>query len=446
MTGAPSITRRLLVALTGLTVVLWIVASSLALYVMHDRLDASLDSSLQEAAQRLLTLAVENGLDHASAAKPGPEHDANIAEHTEYLTYQIRDIDGRVLLRSHDAPEQPYGAPLKTGFLNTDAHRIYTEGTASGTLFIQVAETHEHRHAAIVDAGLSLVVPLALLVPLSALATAFIVRQCMAPVLKVQQEISRRGSGNLTPIGSAGVVTELSPITTAVDRLIDRLRAALDSERTFTANSAHELRSPLASALAQLQRLAGTLEKPAQQERLRAIELELRRLIDLTEKLMQLSRAEAGMALASRTTDLRPFLELMIDDLRHAPRAAGRIELVVDPAARLVSRMDVDAFAIVVRNLIDNALLHGTASEPVRVSVGPGAQLSFVNAGPIVAATELKGLTRRFVRGTTEVGGVGLGLAIVETIVGQSGGRLELRSPASGRSDGFEAVVTLDAT
>ena len=443
MTRAPSIARRLIAALTGLTVVLWVVASSLALYVMHDKLDQSLDSSLQEAAQRLLTLAVESGLERAGASVRGPEHATTIAEHDEYLTYQLRAIDGRVLLRSHDAPQEPYGAPLKTGFTSTDRFRVYTEGTTSGTLFIQVAETHAHRHAAIVDAGLTLVLPLILLVPLGALATSRIVARCMTPVVAIREEISKRGGGNLSPIGGLGVVVELAPITAAVDRLIERLRAALDSERTFTANSAHELRSPLASTLAQLQRLGATLETPAQRERLSAIEQELRRLIDLSEKLLQLSRAEAGMALAPREAQLLPILELTVEDLSRSPRHRGRISLEVDPTAHLVSRMDVDAFAIVARNLIDNALLHGAPGSPIWVRAGPGSRLSVVNAGPVVDAAALEGMKKRFVRGPTRAGGAGIGLAIVDTIVRQSGGQLVLRSPASDRSDGFEAIVDL---
>lgn len=444
MTAAPSISRRLLGALTGLMVGLWLLASAMALVVMHAKLDQSLDSSLQEAAQRILTLAVENGLERKGTTVRHPEHEGLIADHDEHLTYQLRSADGRVLLRSHDAPAEPYAAPLRTGFTSTDDLRIYTEGTVQGTLFIQVAETHAHRHAAILDAGLTLVIPLALLVPLGALATSRIVRQCMAPVVAIQEEISKRGGGNLTPISSDGVVSELAPITIAVDRLIARLRAALDAERAFAANSAHELRSPLASALAQLQRLHATLKDPSDRERLAGIERELHRLIDLSEKLLQLSRAEAGIALAERDADLLPILELMINDINRTPRAAGRVVLRAGPGERLRSHIDVDAFAIVARNLVDNAIVHGDPAEPVSVIVGPGARFRVVNAGAIVPAAEIAGLTRRFRRGSTKSSGAGLGLAIVDTIVRQSGGELVLRSPASGRADGFEAIVDLD--
>jgi two-component system OmpR family sensor kinase len=76
------------------------------------------------------------------------------------------------------------------------------------------------------------------------------------------------------------------------------------------------------------------------------------------------------------------------------------------------------------------------------VSVGAGSSVSVINAGPAVAPDVLASLKQRFVRGPTRAEGSGLGLSIVEAIVAQAGARLDLHSPARGRDDGFEAVVT----
>lgn len=441
-----SISQRLVVSLTGLVTVLWLASTAFALTIMHNELDQSLDSSLQEAAQRLLTLAAQSQVGAAPIAPSveAPEEGRLIVEHNEYLTYQLRDREGRVLRRSHDAPTEPYPTPLHFGFANTDTLRIYTEGTVSGDLFVQVAETHDHRHEAILEAGLALGLPLLLMVPLSALAIHRVVRRSMAPVLLIQHQIAQRGSGNLTPLGPLDVASELRPITVAVDRLIERLRAAIEAERSFAANSAHELRSPLASALAQVQRLRMTLTEPSQVERVAGIERELRRLVDLTEKLLQLSRAEAGVAmtLSQHQTDLLPVLEMVVEDIARSAKATPRLRLETI-VAELSSRMDVDAFGIVVRNLIDNALLHGDPTKPVVLRVEPAGRLRVINGGAVVPAETLQKLTRRFTRGATHAGGAGLGLAIADTILKQSGGRLTLASPATGCVDGFEAVVDL---
>jgi len=102
----------------------------------------------------------------------------------------------------------------------------------------------------------------------------------------------------------------------------------------------------------------------------------------------------------------------------------------------------MDAFAMVVRNLIDNAANHGAAGGPIDVHLSADRRVSVVNAGPLVPPEVLAGLKRRFVRGETRSAGTGLGLAIAETIVTQTGGKLELLSPAAGRTDGFEARVS----
>lgn len=445
--AAPSITRRLTLTLTAFVVGFWFVAAMLGLAVMHYELEKSLDSSLQETAQRLLTLAVAHDLgkqDDANALALGRPASI-IAAHDEYLTYQVRDRTGQVLLRSHDAPREPFTETLEPGFSNTLALRVYTEATADQATYIQVTETHEYRHQALLEAGLAFLAPLLLLVPLSAWAIRRIVGRCMVPVLSIQREISERGAGNLTPLASSGYASELVPISAAVDRLMGRLRLALEGERAFAANSAHELRTPLASALAQVQRLQTRLVEPSDQERAAGIAHELRRLVDLTEKLLQLSRAESGIAmtLAEQETNLLPVLELIVADVSRSGKSAHHTIAIERGAHQISSRMDVDAFGIVMRNLIENAVRHGIQAEPVTIAIDSPRRLRVINGSAVVPAESLASLTRRFMRGVTRAQGAGLGLAIADTILRQSGGRLELKSPATGRSDGFEAIVEL---
>ncbi len=438
-----SITRRLIVALTGLAAVLWLVASSLSIAVIHHELEESLDSALQEAAQRLLTLAAAGLGEAPSEAAVRTIEQKLIAPHREYLTYQLRDAGGRVLLSSHAAGRAAFPAPLRRGFHDSEAYRFFTEPSADGKLFLQIAETHAHRHEALFEAATALVLPLALVVPLSALAIVAIVRSCMRPVHVLQHEIANRGGGNLAPLGNIETASELAPVAMAVDHLLERLRAALAAERAFAANSAHELRTPLASALARLQRLRHGLDDPGARERAAAVEGDLKRLIDLTEKLLQLSRADAGIGLSEQAHDLTPILKMVVEDVARSRSEGTRIVVDPDPAPALRSPMDIDAFGIVARNLLENALVHGSPGEPVRVRIGPGARFAVVNGGSVVPPEKRATLTRRFERGATIARGAGLGLAIVETFLRQSGGRLTLSSPASGREDGFEAIVEL---
>jgi two-component system OmpR family sensor kinase len=103
--------------------------------------------------------------------------------------------------------------------------------------------------------------------------------------------------------------------------------------------------------------------------------------------------------------------------------------------------IDADAFAILLRNLIENAEKHGSAGQPVDISLSADGLLRICNAGPVVPAAVLAQLTGRFVRGGSQAEGSGLGLAIAAAIAKGTGTMLHLASPATGRSDGFEAVV-----
>jgi two-component system OmpR family sensor kinase len=158
--------------------------------------------------------------------------------------------------------------------------------------------------------------------------------------------------------------------------------------------------------------------------------------------MLQLARAESGIAITGEAVDLLPVLRLLLDEFERSATGAGRIQFETKAAA-WVRQIDIDAFAIVLRNLIDNALNHGAADMPVRVLLDDLGTLHVINRGPVVAEAQLRQLTDRFMRGQTKAGGSGLGLAIADTILRQAGGKLSLLSPASETADGFEAIIEL---
>ena len=106
-------------------------------------------------------------------------------------------------------------------------------------------------------------------------------------------------------------------------------------------------------------------------------------------------------------------------------------------------RADLDGIGLAVRNLVENALVHGTGGSVVRVvckRVGNGAMLAVIDEGPGAPGVDLASLIKRFARGSGAVGGgAGLGLSIVDTLARRMGARLVLLSPAEGQPAGFEA-------
>jgi two-component system OmpR family sensor kinase len=399
-----------------------------------------------QTAERLLALAVD---DIDDLNEQADRHDLEVddipypAGRDEYVIYQFRDRSGRVLLRSHDAPQGPFEVPLVRGFSESGGRRIYTEVTPNGNLFIQAGEKESHRRRALLRGLFSLTLPLLLMPVLAWLVIWTVVAQSFRPLRGLREQIAQRGGSNLEPLSDQGLPNELAPIVRDVNRLVERLGAALEAERSFAANSAHEMRTPVAAALAQVQRLGSELAGRPEHARIVQIENTLRRLAARVGKLLQLSRADSGVAITSESSDLLPILQLVIDEFARTPERSGQIRLEIERLERLPGRIDIDAFAIVLRNLVENALLHGKPGEAVRIWVEQDRSIHIVNAGPVIGAEVLQNLTQRFYRGRTSAEGSGLGLAIAERIVSQAGGRLELHSPAIGRADGFEAIVRL---
>ena len=437
-----SITRRLITALTGTVVIFWLIAVGIGVYVVNKELSETFDGALQETAERLLPLVLDDLANRDHSGDPQSLEALNKGLNREYLTYQVLDGNGKVILHSHDAPPTAYEVPLAIGFHNTSRYRIYTESSADGTIFLHVADAFKNRREALRESGVALLWPLLALIPASIIAIGIIVGRSLRPIDRLRSEIATKDGGNMAPLESETLPLELQPIARSVNLLLERLRLALEAEREFTANSAHELRTPIAGALAQTQRLIAELPQGQLAERAGRIETSLSNLSRLAEKLLQLSRAQAGIGTGDKPADLTAVIETVIGDYDRDTGTAGRVLLENETSGKLLRNVDIDAFAIVIRYLIENALIHGPADEEVTVSVDDRT-VRVVNGGAVLSANELAGLKKRFWRGKTKAAGSGLGLSIVERIVGQIGGHLDLLSPATGRTDGFEARIIL---
>jgi two-component system, OmpR family, sensor kinase len=433
-------TRRLILWLTGATTAFWLIAAGLGVSVMQDEFGEFFDGSLQETAERLLPLVIDDL--QRRQGPSSPQHLRRQAEDIgdEYLVYQVRDTQGRVLIRSHDAPAEPFEAPLKRGSWANADFQFYTASAADGTVFVQVADAMANRNEAITEGGLALFLPVLVLIPVSIGLIWLIVRRTLAPVDDLRRAIEEKDGGNMAPVPSGMLPRELQPIARSVNHLLTRLQSAFDAEREFTANSAHELRTPIAGALAQTQMLIAELDGP-RKRRAQQIETSLVNLGHTAEKLLQLARAEAGIGTGSTRVDLAGVLELVLTDFERSNPASTRLRYAREEGATLEGPYSEDAFAIVLRNLIENALLHGRTDEPVDVRLEKGGVVRIINGAAPLTPGELETIRKRFGRGNTVSPGSGLGLSIAERLLQQMNARFEVLSPATGRTDGFEVVM-----
>jgi two-component system OmpR family sensor kinase len=241
----------------------------------------------------------------------------------------------------------------------------------------------------------------------------------------IRADLSSRAPHQLHPVEPNLVPLELQPMLETVNSLMARVSKLVDAERAFAAHTAHELRTPLAAARAQAQRLVHEAQEhgaPRLVERTQALVRQLDRLTRLASRLLQLARIDSGVALRREPIDLSQLAGLVMDEFGEA-RAHGQLDIHVEVQPLEPIEGDIDALGIALRNLIDNALKHGGEQARVRICVGPG-RLAVQDNGPGIPVDQVSRLAQPFERGSTVAEGSGLGLTMVQTVARQSGALL----------------------
>jgi two-component system OmpR family sensor kinase len=436
-----SLQARLALVIGVCVTLLWAGAATVTATLLRHEMDEVFDSTLQETAQRILPLAVR---DIVGRDEEGIEQQiAPLRDEQEFFTYVVRDSMGRLLLTSHAADTSIFPPFDGVGFRQTATHRMYFDAALQGTITIAVGEPLDHRAMIAREMQLGLGLPLLVVIPLSLAAILVAVRLSFAPVRRLRDALALRGPRDLSALPETGLPSEVAPIAVAANQLLARLGAAFEAERSFAANAAHELRTPVAGAIAQAQRLQTETKDPEAARRGAEIEAALKRLIRLSEKMIQLARAEGGRLRTGDLKDLRPVLAFVVEDFaRLAVADQLRLTLADTP---VLSDLDPDIFGILCRNLIENALKHGTQGQAVAIGLTTEGVLTVANESSAIAPETLARLASRFERGEGAGEGSGLGLTIVRTIADRADCAFTLTSPIRGQLSGFVAAIDLSS-
>lgn len=447
-----SLQARLAIAIGLSVTLLWLAAAAVTAHRVGREMEEVFDDGLKATAQRILPIIRHDLREGRQRKDAPPGHDdeddddarpARIGREARYgedVTFIVRDRDGQILLGSRNADAAIFPVFEKRGFLRTATHRLYYDTSPDRNLTIAVAEPLEQRQELSRKMLFGLLAPLLVVIPISLLAILYSVRRSLRPVQVLQQDLAHRGVQDLSPLPDGGLPSELSPISAGINQLLERLKAAFNAERSFAANAAHELRTPVAGAIAQAQRIRSETQEEQTGQRAAEIETTLKRLMRMSEKLMQLARAEGGRLRADEPSDLRMVLKMVIQDFARAGEA--RIVSSV-PDVPVPSLLDPDAVGILARNLIENALKHGADGGRVDVALEADGVLRVANDGPVLPPEAMEKLMRRFERGHGKIGGIGLGLSIVKVICDRAGADISVTSPRAIGKDGVEVKVTI---
>lgn len=431
----------------------WIAIAVSAAWLAQSEVNESMDSALVDTAQRLIDLAAHDLVVHNQA--PGQaltgKRDLNTSNQVgssnanfsdDHIFYQVVNADHAVLLRSTDAPAAALKVPLENGFTELEALRVYTYKQPERPLYIHVADSLDHRSKAESELMLTMLLPMLLVLPMLAWLIYAITRAALAEVQTIADEIAQRHGADLRPLPDGDRSSEIEVIAINTNRLLLRLGDALDTEKSLAANAAHELRTPLATAQLRLHALLGmSLDAASRAEATMALE-SLVQLNRRAEKLLQLSRAESGATLTYQPIQLTTLAATVVQEFWSDPKLLDRIQLHTPEDDDVVALGDFDAIAIVVRNLIENAVRHAPNSL-IDVMVETPALIRVRDQGPGVDPRTLGLIRLRHVKSQRDATGYGLGMSIISTVVTRHQGRLELLSPPPGLAQGFEAQVHL---
>lgn len=366
---------------------------------------------------------------------------SRLQAHEPFFGIGVIAADGSVLLE-WDLPET-LPDPRKVGtdtFWQSDTHRFYIGAPDSDDRIVILGDSLAERYEAFSESLFAFVGPMLPLLLIAFLLIRWISRASLRPLDDLRLEIAQRDRGALDPIDGSRMPIELRPMVTTLNGFMSRLLTALDAERQFAANAAHELRTPLALALARLQRIEAE-NTGVQPEQIVELRDAIRRMTRTVERLLQLSRAETGPDQHGRACDTAEVLGLLVHE-RSIPPNDGRIELQL-PDDPVRARIGADDLAIVVANLLDNALRYAPDDARITVHLDDAGKLCVSNPGKVIPADELTGLKARHKRRDTRGGGLGLGLYIADTLMRKAGGSLTLYSPVRGKQDGVEVVLGL---
>ncbi|MDA7414867.1 HAMP domain-containing sensor histidine kinase [Xenophilus arseniciresistens] len=420
----------------------WLVCVLAVAWYVDREIDVNFDNELVEVSHRMFDIALREyeaaPAEAKAAATPIVAPPPLFAQ--DEVLYQLLDDGGRVLLRTTHAATASFDVPLAPGFDTSQDWRIYTVRHPSRALYMQVADPLAERREAVMRTLTVLIAALVAVLPLLALGLRHIARRELLALADLTTQVGQRSGSDLRPLQLQGLPDELHTLGEGVNSLLERLAHALQVERALAANAAHELRTPLAAARLRLQTaLEHGLDRAEVQAALEALQT----LSHRTEKLLQLSRAESGAALARAPVDLARLAATVAEEFWRDAGVAARLDLQLDEALQPPQAQgDVDALAIALRNLVENALRYAGDAR-IELAVQAPATLVVRDFGPGVSAANLATLRQRHVRHSADQAGYGLGLSIVGTIVQQHGGRLSLTSPPAGATQGFEARIEL---
>jgi two-component system sensor histidine kinase QseC len=443
-----SLQGRLLVLVLAVVVSVWLATAVMTWFDASHELDELLDGHLAQAAALLVVQQAQQIEADDDDVIDAP----NLHRYAPQVAFQVFH-EGRLALRSANAPIEPMidaNQRFKSGFrtvqIKREAWRVFAAYGAERDVQVYMGEQTRSRNAILWAVLRSTLWPMAMALPLLAVALWWAVYRGVSPIRQLGHDLAARQALSLNPLTLDDAPSEMVPMVDALNGLFARIGVLLESERRFTADAAHELRTPIAAIRMQAQVAMGEADDAARRHALLATLDGCDRATRLVEQLLTLSRLEASAMPAMAAVDLGALARQVVADL--APKAVGKnqtLEFEATEPCRIPGNETL--LGVLVRNLVDNAVRYSPPSARIKVAVERQqgqVVLTVQDSGPGLAEAERQRLGERFFRalGSLESGS-GLGWSIVRRIAAVH--RMDVQVAPSAELGGLAVRVTAQA-
>lgn len=420
-----SIKARLLALSLAAIAIGWLVAVAFTYFDAREEIDELLDAHLAQAAA-LLVAQASHELEEIETER------VRAQKYSRQVAFQVWEEGRQLRLHSANAPDEALGT-RESGFtdrvIDGTRWRVYSTWDDSRKFLIHVGERAAVREDIAEDVAEHLLHPLLYALPFLAALLWFAVRHGLSPLARLAGDVGRREPGNLAPLDAAHAPSEVAPLVAQLNKLFRRVTESIENERRFTADAAHELRTPIAAVKAQAQVARRARDESERERALDQAILGCDRTTHLVEQLLTLARLDRPDQLPKQRCGLRKLATAAIAELAPAAYETGvRLELAEGEEIDVAAVPEL--LHVLLRNLIDNAVRYSPPNTLVRVAVARENGrpcLSVTDQGPGIADAEREKVLQRFYR-SVETGktGAGLGLSIVTRIAELHGARLQL--------------------
>lgn len=377
------------------------------------------DAQLAHFANVLRELALHEVALGDTAQKLISLQDTAAIPYKKDFSYRVW-LGDTLLLQSENA--QNFGPkPKSEGFTDHEAgeHKLRLFVRREGEILVEVAEDYHARHDLIHQVALSILVPLFFIIPLLIFALGLGLRIGLRPLNQLSKHVAALHPDNLQRVDmDIAVPGELTPFTTSINQLMQRVEDVIEREKRFTGYASHELRTPLAALKTQLQVALREKDETVRRQMFTEAVSSIDRMAYLVNQLLLLLRSQrseqdfAILDLSRLSMDVAAGFETAIAAKKQ------RLALQVQPNIQLEGNADL--LRVMLRNLLDNANRYGPEGAQITLTLqdGPqGLQLQVHNTGVKLGAEECAQMFEPFYRGKgTMASGAGLGLAIVSWI------------------------------